>query len=152
MSEVAVVETANQKLLRMLREKREDKQKKTSQSLDNVIDVVEKADPVALANEVAVPIKSNSVLATSPEYAKVYEDLCSLEQQLVENIPTFVSTLRDIHRAQAQDPNIVTIMTPEEIGVILTGLRKHMAVEVIAPKAKTKSTTARLKNLDDSDI
>lgn len=154
MSEVAPAnETPNQRILRKLREQREAKATKESQAVDNVLDVVEKVSPTALAVEVSTPIKANTVLATTPEYAKVYEDLCLLEQQLNENIPGFVMTLRDIHRAQAQDPNIVTIMTDEEIGIILTGLQRHMAVEVIVPKAsKSKSATTRLKNLDDTDI
>lgn len=145
--------TANQKILLKLKEQREKKELKQAQATDNVIDVVEKDSPASLGNAPApAPIKMGTPLGTTPEYAKVYEDLCILEQQLNENIPGFATALRDIHRAMVQDVNIVTVMTNEEIGVVLAGLRRHMAVEVVAPKAKAKSATARLKHVSEDDI
>ena len=61
--------------------------------------------------------------------------LASLEQALLEKLPEFRTILRDIHSKLRQDPDTVTAMSEEEIGILVDGLIHHANVEVIAPKA-----------------
>lgn len=70
--------------------------------------------------------------------------LAELEQALNEKLPGFKTILRDIHAKLRQDPAIVTLLSDEEIGGILAGLKHHAQVEIIAPKAaKAKKASAK---------
>lgn len=81
--------------------------------------------------------------------------LAELEAALNDKQPGFKTILRDIHTKLRQDPAIVTLLTDEEIGGILAGLKHHAQVDVIAPKAaKTakKETKAKIANMSADDL
>lgn len=75
------------------------------------------------------------------EYEPFKMKLAELSQALEEEIPGFALLLRDIHREMQKDPNVVTIMTPDEIGSIVKGLTKHMDITIVP--AKTASGRAK---------
>lgn len=99
------------------------------------VDPVEVQDPEVPQPEqanLAVP-KSNHPLAL---------EMAELQQQLENNVPGFANKLRDIHVKLRNDPNIVTLLTDEEIGVIVAGLEKHTNVQIVAPAAIKASKRA----------
>lgn len=62
-------------------------------------------------------------------------ELAELEQALLQQLPEFKTILKDIHGKLRQDPELVAIMSEEEIELVVRGLTKHATVEIIAPKA-----------------
>ena len=78
--------------------------------------------------------------------------LASLEQALLEKLPEFRTILRDIHSKLRQDPDTVTAMSEEEIGILVDGLIHHANVEVIAPKAVKAAKKASKTPVSASDL
>lgn len=81
--------------------------------------------------------------------------LAELELALNQKLPEFKTILRDIHTKLRNDPEIVTALSDEEIGQILTGLKHHAQVEIIAPKAakeSKKATKAAIANMTADDL
>lgn len=78
--------------------------------------------------------------------------LAELEQALTEKLPEFRTILRDIHSKLRQDPECVTAMSEDEIGVIVSGLVHHANVEVIAPKAVKSAKKAAKTPISASDL
>lgn len=71
--------------------------------------------------------------------------LAELEQALTEKLPEFRTILRDIHSKLRQDPDVVTAMSEEEIGILVDGLIHHANVEVITPgKVKAAKKAAKV--------
>lgn len=70
----------------------------------------------------------------------LYLPMVELEEKLNKNLPGFESILRDIHLHCGKDPECVTILTDEEIGIILQGLNR-VGGEVVTVSAK--STTKK---------
>lgn len=79
------------------------------------------------------------------------EKLVRLESQLLEAHPQLPILLREIHTTLKSDPEIVTILTEEEIGIIVSGLKRQTNTE-IAVKAAKKTSTAKLKNVGLMDL
>ena len=78
------------------------------------------------------------------EYEPFKMKLAELEQQLNEQVPGFATTLRDIHREMATDPNVVTILSDEEISIIVQGLARHMDTTVVVAKKSSSKRTQPL--------
>lgn len=91
---------------------------------------VQETAPVQPANVVEVPVQ----VASRADHPLIME-LAELEQALKERIPEFRTVLRDIHQKLRADPELVTALSDEEIGVIVSGLALHTSTEIIAPKA-----------------
>lgn len=70
----------------------------------------------------------------------LYLPMVELEEKLNKNLPGFETILRDIHLHCGKDPECVTILTDEEIGIILQGLNR-VGGEVVTVSAK--STTKK---------
>lgn len=77
-----------------------------------------------------------------------------LEAALLTADPTFKTTLRDVHRHLGKDPELVTLMTEEEVEMIVKGLVVFANAEVVEPaKAKAVKTAAKaLKNISADDL
>lgn len=71
--------------------------------------------------------------------------LLELEEKLNNRVDNFPYLLRDIHKHCRQDPEVVTILTDEEIGLITRGL-KTMAGTILGveTKATGKKTTKKM--------
>ena len=79
--------------------------------------------------------------------------LMDLQTALLENHPTMPTILRDIHKTLKAQPDNVTLMSGEEIQLVIKGLEKqtnsHLAAAVMKPsKAKKES----LKNVTTDDL
>lgn len=62
-------------------------------------------------------------------------EMAELETALNAEVPGFLTILQDIHIKLRKDPDVVTLLSDEEIGVIVRGLERHANVTITAPKA-----------------
>ena len=65
--------------------------------------------------------------------------------------PQMPTLLRQIHAALKKDPEVVTALSEDEIATIISGLKKHTGVELVAATMSKKSGKA-LKNLSLGDL
>lgn len=75
----------------------------------------------------------------SPELYTLREEIESLRSALLSANPQMPQLLRTIHKQLAADAELTTLLTEEQIGVIVEGLQVHTKVELIkasAPKKK----------------
>ena len=79
------------------------------------------------------------------------EKVASLEQQLLSAHPQIPSLLRDIHNQLREDPDCVTILTEEEIGVVVQGLMRQTQVSMVENISK-KGTGKALKKTTVADL
>jgi hypothetical protein len=72
---------------------------------------------------------------------QVTEKILSLQSALLSQHPQLPILLREIHTTLKENPDCVTLLTDEEVGVIVNGLKKQTATEIatVALKSKTKS-------------
>lgn len=84
---------------------------------------------------------------------EVKSKLDELQQALLSQHPTMPTILRDIHRTLKAQPEQVTLMTEEEIHILIQGLEKqtnsYIAASVSKPKAAAK---ASLKKVTADDL
>lgn len=71
-------------------------------------------------------------------------EMAELEQALNSQVPGFHGILRDIHIKLREDPNVVTLLSDEEISVIVKGLERHANI-TLTSKAAKKTTGAKSK-------
>lgn len=79
------------------------------------------------------------------------EKVGSLEQALLSQHPQMPSLLRDIHNHLREDPDCVTILSEEEIGVIVQGLMRQTNTQMTANVLK-KGTGKALKKTTVEDL
>lgn len=79
------------------------------------------------------------------------EKVGSLEAALLENHPMMPTLLREIHNVLKADAETVTILTDEEIGVIVNGLMRQTNTEILANATK-KGTGKSLKKTTVEDL
>lgn len=79
----------------------------------------------------------------------VREQLLQLKAALDTRLPNFPQLLRTIHMNLKKDPEIVTLLAPEDINIVIQGLerQKNTILASVAMK-KTKS----MKSLDLGDL
>lgn len=76
------------------------------------------------------------------------EKVASLEASLLSAHPTMPTLLREIHTALRAQPENVTLLSEEEISVLVRGLQKQTGVflaESVAKSAKKPGSVAALK-------
>lgn len=81
----------------------------------------------------------------------VQSRIAELKHSLQQQIPGYEKLLHTIHRALQSDPETVTLLTEEQIGVICAGLSKRTDVK-IATGAGTKGRLPSGKKLKDIDL
>lgn len=79
------------------------------------------------------------------------EKVAALEQQLLSAHPSMPALLRDIHNHLRNDPDCVTILSEEEIGIIVKGLQRQTQTEITANVMK-KGTGKALKKTTVEDL
>lgn len=78
------------------------------------------------------------------------EQIAQLQGALIASSPGMPTMLRTIHRALQADKDTVTLLTPEEVGILVNGLIKHTNTVIATTAAKTK--TKALKNVSMDDL
>lgn len=92
-----------------------------------------------LIPEVAAPKQ-----ATSMDAYVLQEGIAKLQELILTAHPTLPVLLRTIHKQLRDDPELVTILSEEEIGIIINGLKVQTNTEIVTSTVKS-STTAKLK-------
>ena len=70
---------------------------------------------------------------------QLQENILALQSKLLAVAPDMPVLLRSIHNQIKADPELVTLLSEEEIGIIVTGLKKQTATEIATTAAKKKS-------------
>lgn len=151
------------KLARMRAAKNVDRQQDNdggqveTEKQNSVPEVVHPAPEPEKLPEATPTATSVQVRETAPVQVDhpIRMQLAELEAALNDKQPGFKTILRDIHTKLRQDPAIVTLLSDEEIGQILAGLKQHAQVEIIAPKEKktaSKEQKARVANMTADDL
>lgn len=82
----------------------------------------------------------------------VASNFLELQAKLLADNPDIRLNLAIIHRELAKDPAIVTILTPEQIGVIFTGYSKQTGIEVIKAGGTGKGKKLDPKTVTSADF
>jgi hypothetical protein len=100
-------------------------------------------------------METNALKVTAPAEVTLPSALIakidSIESVMLTAHPRLPGLLREIHSVLKNDPAIVTLLTEEQIGKIVTGLAAHTNVELANSTVK-KSTTKPLKKLTIDDL
>ena len=84
---------------------------------------------------------------------EIKSKLDELQQALLTAHPTMPTLLRDIHKTLKAQPEQVTLMTDEEIAIIVQGLEKQTNSHLAASALKTtKAKKESLKNVSSADL
>lgn len=77
--------------------------------------------------------------------ADIRFQMADLQEKLIANIPDFPVILKSIHEKLRKDPAVVTLMSEDEIKLVVQGLAKHAQVEVVSPTALKQAKSAARK-------
>ena len=80
------------------------------------------------------------VLQKSSRNHPLVREMEELEAALEQNVPGFVTLLRDIHKKLAEDPLTVTLLSLEERGTIVKGMTRHANVTITTKAIKSTSS------------
>ncbi len=80
--------------------------------------------------------------ASTDQVYQVKEKLAELEQKLLATTPGMPTLLRDIHNNLKKDPDLVTILSPEDCNILVRGLIKQTNIELAATTIKKKGGKA----------
>lgn len=86
-----------------------------------------------------------------PAADQVVNRINELQTALQQSLPSYESLLHQIHVGLAKDPDVVHLLTEEQIGTICAGLSKKKNI-TIALASKSKTTTVGGKKLKDIDV
>lgn len=82
---------------------------------------------------------------------QISEKLLQLDSALKSQHPTYPVLLREIHKTLKAYPENVTLLSDEEIGVLVNGLKRQTSTE-IATVAIKNSKTKSIKSLGIADL
>lgn len=80
--------------------------------------------------------ESSEATVNQAQLDHVRGKMIELQEALDAQVPGFANILKEIHDVLRADPEVVTILEPEEISVIVKGLEKHANIIVTPAKAK----------------
>ena len=76
---------------------------------------------------------------------EIKEKLARLEEMLVNQNEGIATVLRDIHTQVKKDPELVTILSEEEVSILVRGLKKQTATEIAVATVKKSPKKAMSK-------
>lgn len=77
------------------------------------------------------------------------EQIYTLREKILANNPDLPVLLQTIHKKLREDAELVTTLSEEEIGVIVSGLKRYQNVEVSVVVSKARGKSAGKLTLDD---
>lgn len=83
---------------------------------------------------------------------KLHEKIEQLRTLLTQEHPGYASLLKDIHSTLSKQPDNVTLLKDEEIGVIVSAAVREAGLQVSAKAASKKTSTKSLKGLTLEDL
>ena len=102
-----------------------------------------------LQKGVAVVSRDSTVVTPITNAEQVKLQIAQLLTALQEKLPGYESLLHTIHRALATDPDVVQVLTEEEIGTICVGLSKRTSIFIAAKEADKKVKKGGKVTLDE---
>lgn len=150
-----MTESAIERLKRLAAEKNAAKSVQPTQEVQAPKEEV-KRDAEGTSDKVAEPevpalIEPAPVSVPTSTHPLAME-MMELREALEKNVPGFANKLREIHVKLRNDPATVTLLSDEEIGVIVAGLEKHTNVQIIAPTAIKAAKSSRKTPVSASDL
>lgn len=82
----------------------------------------------------------------------IKEKLAQMQTALTDSHPLIPSLLRTIHQQLKADPEIVTLLSEEEINIVVRGLEHQAKVHLVQSITSTGTRKKSLKNLDLDDF
>lgn len=76
---------------------------------------------------------------------ELVEKVTALQNALLTLHPTLPVLLRTIHNQLRADPELVTTLSEEEIGIIVNGLKRQTQTELVTAPVKASSASSALK-------
>lgn len=67
------------------------------------------------------------------------ESVLSLQSALLASNPMMPTLLQQIHRQLKADPTLCTILSEEEVGIIVSGLKKQTLTTIATSASKSKA-------------
>ena len=74
--------------------------------------------------------------------------ISSLQDALLSAHPTMPVLLQQIHKQLKADPDNVTLLSEEDIGILVSGLKRQTATEISAAASKAKKPSLSKTSLD----
>lgn len=90
-------------------------------------------------------------MSDTPSHVAVQEQIENLKAALLAAHPTMPILLREIHKTLKADPEVVTLLTEEEIGVIVNGLSSQTQTTIATSLASGKKGKS-IKSIGISDL
>lgn len=143
-----MTESAIERLKRLAAEKNAAKAVQPTQEVQETKEEV-KRDAEGTSDKVIEPEPEPEVPTSTHPLAM---EMMELREALEKNVPGFANKLREIHVKLRNDPATVTLLSDEEIGVIVAGLEKHTNVQIIAPTAIKAAKSSRKTPVSASDL
>lgn len=86
--------------------------------------------------------------------ASFQQQLTTLQEELQKQLPGYENSLHRIHRTLAEDPALLHILKPEDIGVVVAGLKKKTNTVIVEDMVKKRGGSGgkRLKDIGEDDI
>ena len=81
---------------------------------------------------------------------QIKSNILELQEALLKAHPQMPTLLRTIHSQLREDPDCVTLLDEEEIGMIVSGLKRQTATEIAVAPSKAK--TQKIKSLSVDDL
>ena len=85
------------------------------------------------------------------DLSQIQMQIAELEQAILSAHPTLPTLLQQIHRSIKADPEQVTLLTEEQIGVIVNGLSKQTQTQ-IATSISSGKKGKTIKSIGISDL
>lgn len=75
---------------------------------------------------------------------QLIQEIHDMEELLLADSPLYPQALAKIHHEIKNNPQLISCLGDEEIGKILSGLKKYTNTEISATKKKKKKATPRV--------
>lgn len=86
-------------------------------------------------------------------HQQISEKILSLQSALLESNPRMPVLLQEIHRAIKNDPAVVTVLTEEELAIVVSGLQRQTQTTIVATQAKPSAAAKKaLKNVTADEL
>jgi hypothetical protein len=73
-------------------------------------------------------------------------NILELSEMLEASAPGLPTKLKEIHKKLKADPDVVTILSNEEVSIIVQGLKKQTKTEIATTALKKRGTKKAMKN------
>lgn len=84
----------------------------------------------------------------STEITNIKMKIADLEQSILAAHPRLPLLLKDIHSILKADPTNVTLLSEEDIGILVSGLKRQTQTEIAATASK-KKVSLKTTSVDD---